>query len=83
MAEKINVPFNGRIIVLEKSDEFMGVKPPKTTDRGLTPAFANQRKVYTRLGGFEIYKIEKGKSTERSLDAVRSTTNRRNTNKFY
>lgn len=75
MAEKINVPFNGRIIVLEKSDEFMGVKPPKTTDRGLTPAFANQRKVYTRLGGFEIYKIEKGKSTERSLDAVRSTTN--------
>ena len=61
MAEKINVPFNGRIIVLEKSDEFMGVKPPKTTDRGLTPAFANQRKVYTRLGGFEIYKIEKGK----------------------
>lgn len=53
----------------------MGIKPPKSTDRGIAPAFNNQRKIHTRLGGFEIYKVELGKSAERSLDAVRSTTN--------
>ena len=76
MGEKTRLRFGGREVVLEKSDQLVGVKPRSTTrgaDRTTIRLTDSNTKTGQRLGGFIIHRLsDSADETNRQLDLLRS-----------